>query len=125
VPKVRRQRQAKGKRLMTNLIKKLESLQCGCDDFAGKTIAKAIRERGYYYLLFTDGTWCHTDYQLGVGEMLESLLMDDEKDWPFVQFGLATVEEIEQHYKDAEAERTARDEKRRRQYYERLRREFE
>lgn len=110
---------------MTNLIKKLESLQCGCDDLAGKTIAKEIRERGYYYLLFADGTWCHTDYQLSVDEILESLQMDDEKDWPFVQFGLATVEEIEQHHKDAQAERNARDEKRRRQYYERLRREFE
>lgn len=110
---------------MTNLIKKLEILQCGCDDLAGKTISQAIRERGYYDLLFTDGTWCSTDYQSSVGEILESLQMEDEEDWPFVQFGLATVEEIEQHYEEYEKERNDRDKKRRQKEYERLKSEFE
>lgn len=110
---------------MTQLTEKLKSLQCGCDDLAGKTIDKFVRELGCYYLLFTDGTWCHTNREYDVSDLLEKTRMDDADDCPFVKLGLSTTEEIWQHYRDESAERDKRLSERRRKEYEKLKREFE
>lgn len=79
---------------MSNLIDKLKQSQCGCDQLTGKTIAKSIRERGFYYLLFTDGTWCCTREDLGVREVFEMNMEIEDDTHPFVRMGLATTEDL-------------------------------
>lgn len=73
------------------LVRYLTATQCDCNDLEGKTIKKAIREGDCYFLLFTDGQWCCTDYQPSVSEILEWSEPDDS---PFVELGLVTEEDI-------------------------------
>ena len=77
------------------LIVRLEKSQCDCNKLGGKTIEKSVRERGFYWFLFTDGTWCHTDYQLDVYELIETWHQDDVwEHTPFVELGLATEKDF-------------------------------
>ena len=110
---------------MTKLVDKLSATQCPCDALAGKTISKAICERGYYYLLFSDGTWCHTDYSKGVDQILEDLQGEDPECDPLVEFGLCSSEEESEHWKELEKEWDEAARRSRKFQYERLKEEFE
>lgn len=89
---------------MTKLTGKLAAIQCPCDELEGKTIVKSMRSRGFYYLLFSDGTWLHTDYRATLDDMLECLQHEDPLDDPFLEFGLVSQKEVSQHWKDKELE---------------------
>lgn len=109
---------------MTKLEKKLEAAHSGCDQFEGKTIAKAIRERGGYWLRFTDGTWCHTDYERDIGELINSCDANFRAH-PFARLGICDADEIEQHIEKRYEQIRLEEKQERRKLYERLKREFE
>ena len=109
----------------TKLVKKLQALQCDCDALEGKTVKKAIRFQGFYYLLFFDGTWCHTDYRIEAWEMLETLQHEDPLNDPFLEFELATHEELHEHWDELDAMNEERGKEQRRKQYEALKEEFQ
>lgn len=110
---------------MTKVTDKLEKSQCQCDDLVGKTIKKFTRNRGYYYLLFEDNTWCHTDYQLEIDEMIEILEHEDPLNDPFIEFGLVELGYQSEHWEEIDTETEARITESRRQRYLELKEEFE
>lgn len=110
---------------MTNLINKLEHTQCGCDGLTGKTIAKFVRERGYYWLLFTDGTWLFSDCQQSAADLIESFAQCGYRDNSLVNLGIATPFEIRRHWEELDEQRETAIAKERKERYLQLKREFE
>ena len=109
---------------MTKLTEKLKSTQAG--SLEGKVIEKAVIDAGVYYLLFDDGEWIHTNWgHESVGEILWWLEDPTRpEDHPFVELGIATIDEIEEHWTEAQQEQDAEAKERRRRQYESLKAEF-
>lgn len=110
---------------MTQLTEKLERTQCDCDSLNGKTIAKFVRERGYYWLLFTDGTWLFSDYQQSAAYLIESFAQDRYCDNSLVNLGIAAPFEIRRHWEELDEQRDEARTKQRMELYLQLKREFE
>lgn len=120
---------------MTTLIKRLNGLRKPVHKLAGSTIAAARDVNGYTFLYFTDGTWACSI--LPAQEVLSSFRRPDEacddsdafkpntECCPFVELGLATIEEIVECAIELAAEESARAKIGRRLQYERLKAEFE
>ena len=85
---------------MSHLIQRLAGLKCGCDKLEGRTIKKLIRERGYYYLLFTDGSWLHTDYQ--ISDAITAIESHGIENHPLIELGLVTEDELQGYFDEVE-----------------------
>ena len=120
---------------MTTLIERLNGLRKPVHKLAGSTIAAARDVNGYTFLYFTDRTWACSI--LPAQAVLSSFSRLDEpcddsgsllprmECCPFVELGLATTEEVVEHFIELAAEESVRHKIDRRLQYERLKAEFE